>query len=122
MHPSQRALHTERRGLGIPQAKELLRNSFTLGSSVLRFMLQKVTLAFLMKTVSGGGVWRMEGERPLATAAIQKKGKGTLASRGQLTQEVFMCVCVFKREGERSCRRTQRGWGGGEEGKRKKES
>lgn len=43
--------------------KELLRNSFTLGSGVLRFMLQKVTLASLMKTVGGEGCgeWKERG-------------------------------------------------------------
>lgn len=111
-HPSQRALHTETGGLGIPQAKGAAAEQLHTGERCAQIYASEGHPGFLNEDSRGGGVWRMEGERPLATAAIQKKGKGPLASRGQLTQEIFR-VCVFKRDRERPCMRPQRGWGGG---------
>lgn len=94
--PSQRALQTERRGLGVPKAKGTAAEQLQTGEWYAQICVSEGLHGCLNEDSLGGwGGGRMEGERPLATAAIQKKGKGTLGSRGRLTQEVFMCFVFF---------------------------
>lgn len=77
---SRRALQAGTGVVGIPENKRMLQNTSNRRTVLSGLCFRKASLAALRGTVWKGQEWK-EGD-PLATATVQKKGKGSLGNRG----------------------------------------